>query len=130
MVVGTPGFLAPELVSDRRSFDGRADIYALGCVAFWLLTGHPPFEGPDAMSVLMQHSSAAPLAPSARSEQTIPADLDALVLECLSKDMAGRPSSADALWQRLDTLSVGRAWDPRQARTWWQLHEPDLVAHS
>jgi serine/threonine-protein kinase len=130
MVVGTPGFLAPELVSDRRSFDGRADIYALGCVAFWLLTGHPPFEGPDAMSVLMQHSSTAPLAPSARSEQTIPADLDALVLACLSKDMARRPSSADALWQRLDTLSVGRDWDPRRARTWWELHEPDLVGHN
>ena len=56
MVLGTPAFLAPELVSGQGSFDGRADIYALGCVAFWLLTGRPPFEADDAMSLLMHHS--------------------------------------------------------------------------
>ena len=74
MVLGTPAFLAPELVSGQGSFDGRADIYALGCVAFWLLTGRPPFEAGDAMSLLMHHSKTTPLPPSTLSEEAIPAD--------------------------------------------------------
>ena len=86
MVLGTPAFLAPELVSGQGSFDGRADIYALGCVAFWLLTGRPPFEAGDTMSLLMHHSKTTPSPPSAIAEEAIPADLDALVLECLSKE--------------------------------------------
>jgi DNA-binding NtrC family response regulator len=127
MVLGTPAFLAPELISGR-SFDQRADIYSLGCVAFWLLTGRPPFEGSDAMAVLMQHANTAPLPPSSVSEVSIPAAVDAVVLECLSKDTALRPSTADALWQRLDKLSVDAGWGQQRARTWWELHEPELIS--
>jgi len=128
MVLGTPAFLAPELISGVRSFDGRADIYSLGCVAFWLLTGRPPFEGSDAMAVLMQHSNVAPLPPSTVSEVTIPAAMDALVLECLSKDTSLRPPTADVLWQRLDKLSVHAGWDQQRARRWWELHEPEMIS--
>ena len=103
MVLGTPAFLAPELVSGQGSFDGRADIYALGCVAFWLLTGRPPFEAGDAMSLLMHHSKTTPSPPSAISEEAIPADLDALVLECLSKEPSRRPASADVCWASAST---------------------------
>ena len=127
VVLGTPAFLAPELVSGQGSFDGRADIYALGCVAFWLLTGRPPFEAGDMMSLLMHHSKTTPSPPSAIAEEAIPADLDALVLECLSKEPFRRPASADLLGERLDTLSIASHWDQRHARAWWRRHEPELI---
>jgi serine/threonine protein kinase len=125
--LGTPAFLAPELASGQGSFDGRADIYALGCVAFWLLTGRPPFEAGDTMSLLMQHSNTTPLPPSKLSEEAIFADMDALVLECLSKDPVLRPATADVLGQRLDMLSVASSWDQQRARAWWEQHEPELI---
>jgi serine/threonine protein kinase len=129
MILGTPAFLAPELVS-MQTFDGRADIYALGCVAFWLLTGRPPFEADDAMSILMHHAQTAPCAPSTMSEEPIPAQIDALVLECLEKDPARRPASVDMLWERLDRVPLTREWNQRHARLWWEMHEPELVGSS
>jgi DNA-binding NtrC family response regulator len=127
MVLGTPAFLAPELVSGKASFDGRADIYALGCVAFWLLTGRPPFEAGDVMSLLMHHSNTPPSPPSTFSEEPMPAELDALVLECLAKEPALRPDSADSLRERLDSIPVATRWDERRARAWWELHEPEPI---
>ncbi|HET9195958.1 MAG TPA: response regulator [Vicinamibacterales bacterium] len=126
LLLGTPAYLAPELVA-QEPFDGRVDIYSLGCVAFWLLTGRPPFEGADAISVLMQHSSAAPLAPSEVSEKPVPKDLDALVVECLSKDPRQRPADAERLASRLDSLSVAGWWTQQKARAWWASHEPELL---
>ena len=126
MILGTPAFLAPELVSSP-SFDGRADIYALGCVAFWLLTGRPPFEADDAMSILMHHSQTAAPAPSTMSEEPIPAQMDAIVLECLEKDPGRRPPSADALLDRLDRVPLPSQWHQRRARIWWEMHEPELI---
>jgi serine/threonine protein kinase len=96
-------------------------------VAFWLLTGRPPFDAADAMSLLAQHSTLEPPAPSTLAPAPIVADLDALVLECLSKDPADRPASADILAERLDGLPVQPAWSPRRAREWWRQHEPGLV---
>jgi DNA-binding NtrC family response regulator len=126
-VLGTPAFLAPELAT-AHAFDGRADIYALGCVAFWLLTGRPPFEASDAMSILVHHARTTPSAPSAVSEESIPPEMDALVLECLAKDPKRRPASADALWERLDRVPRTEEWSQRRARTWWEMHEPELIS--
>ena len=126
LLLGTPAYLAPELVGQGQ-FDGRVDIYSLGCVAFWLLTGRPPFEGADAMAVLMQHSSAMPSPPSEVSERPIPKDLDALVVECLSKDPRDRPADAERLASRLDGLSVAGWWTQQKARAWWAIHEPELL---
>ena len=126
LVLGTPAYLAPELVG-HGMFDGRVDIYSLGCVAYWLLTGRPPFEGADAMAVLIQHSSATPLAPSEVSEKPVPKDLDALIVECLSKDPRDRPADAERLANRLDKLSVANWWTPQKARAWWAVHEPELL---
>ena len=126
LLLGTPAYLAPELVS-QGTFDGRVDIYSLGCVAYWLLTGRPPFEGSDAMAVLLQHSNAMPLALSEVSERPVPQDLDALVVECLSKDPRDRPADAERLAIRLDNLSVAGWWTQQKARGWWALHEPELL---
>jgi serine/threonine-protein kinase len=126
VVLGTPAFLAPELVSSRATFDARADLYALGCVAYWLLTGRPPFEAADAVSLLMHHANTAALPPSSMSEQPISAEVDALVLECLAKDPSRRPASAEVLRDRLDALSIASRWDQRRARAWWELHDPSI----
>ena len=126
MILGTPAFLAPELVA-TQTFDGRADIYALGCVAFWLLTGRTPFEGDDAMAILLQHAQAAAPAPSTMSEEPVPQQLDELVLDCLQKDPVRRPATADALWERLEAVPLAREWTQRKARLWWEMHEPELV---
>ena len=128
-MLGTPAFLAPELVSGQGTFDGRADIYALGCVAFCLLTGQPPFQADDAISLLVQHSKSMPIPPSKVAEEAIPPELDALILECLSKEPALRPANADALKQRLDKIPCVNKWDQTRARAWWQLHAPDLVEY-
>ncbi len=127
MILGTPAFLAPELVSSP-TFDGRADIYALGCVAFWLLTGRPPFEANDAVSVLLHHAQTAPSPPSTMCEEIIPPQMDELILECLAKDPSRRPASAEALWERLDRVRVAAEWNQRRARAWWEMHEPELIA--
>jgi DNA-binding NtrC family response regulator len=121
-ILGTPAFLAPEIVSGRESFDARADLYALGCVAYWLLTGHPPFEGKDALAVLMHHASTPPAPPSSRRPGAVSVAMDALVLECLAKDPGSRPSNADVLRERLEQLPLATPWDQRRAREWWNEH--------
>jgi len=126
-VLGTPAFLAPELAVGDVVFDGRADIYALGCVGFWLLTGHPPFEANDALSMLMHHSKTEPSPPSALAEEPVPAALDRVILGCLSKDPADRPANADVLWEQLHEIRLADPWDRHKARSWWEQHAPELV---
>jgi DNA-binding NtrC family response regulator len=125
MVLGTPAYLAPELLGGAGSFDHRVDLYALGCVAYWLLTGRTPFDTRDTMT-LLQHSTTTPPAPSQISSAGVSPEMDALILECLSKDPSGRPATADVLWERLDRLPSMVPWDHRQARRWWDQHEPDV----
>jgi DNA-binding NtrC family response regulator len=127
MVLGTPAYLAPELLGGTGSFDHRVDLYALGCVAYWLLTGHTPFEARDTMTLLQHHSTTTPTAPSQLSTADISPEMDALVLECLSKEPSGRPANADVLWERLDRLSIVLPWGHRHAREWWEQHEPDVA---
>jgi CHASE1-domain containing sensor protein len=115
--VGTPLYLAPELVANR-SIDARADLYAVGAVAYFLLTGTPVFTGKTTVEVCAKHLSLAPESPSVRLGHPIPADLEALILECLQKDPAHRPASAAALVERLRKLNVV-AWEASQALVWW-----------
>jgi serine/threonine-protein kinase len=79
------------------------------------------------MSLLTHHSKTAPLPPSTLCEDAVPADLDALVIDCLAKAPTHRPASADLLWERLDNIRTDRQWDQRRAKNWWELHEPDLL---
>jgi DNA-binding NtrC family response regulator len=130
VLLGTPAFLAPELVSSQGVFDLRADIYSLGCVGFWLLTGRPPFEAPDAWSLLKHHAETPPVAPSTIAASPVPFEMDALVLDCLAKDPALRPASADVLLDRLERIPLAAAWDQRRAREWWERHQPDVGEHA
>ncbi len=123
-VGGTPAFMAPEHITGQGPIDGRADIYGLGCVAYWLLTGHLVFEGASATDVMMQHVEAAAPPPSARSEMPVPAAMDAIVLSCLEKNPSRRPQTADELAARLRREHLLDGWTPDQAAHWWRLHRP------
>jgi eukaryotic-like serine/threonine-protein kinase len=122
-VHGTPAFIAPEQAVGA-ALDGRADIYATGCVAYWLLTGQYVFTADTSMGYLLQHAQAQPTPPSARMNRPIPAALDQLVLACLAKDPAKRPQSARELSSRLGELECAGAWTQDRAREWWTTHQP------
>jgi eukaryotic-like serine/threonine-protein kinase len=124
-VSGTPGFIAPEVVLGAKS-DHRVDIYALGCVAYWLLTGRLVFEGPGAIKVMSDHVHTVPPPPSSRCTAQVPAELDGLILECLEKDPEKRPSSVSALQARLQELPTSTPWTRDRAERWWSEHAPGL----
>jgi serine/threonine-protein kinase len=120
---GTPGYMPPE-VAVGADIDGRADIYALGCVAYWLLTGELVFEGRTAMQMVVDHVKTAPVPPSRRARQAIPADLERIVLRCLEKEPSARPASVAELSRELAGLGLHEQWSEDRAREWWRTHEP------
>jgi serine/threonine-protein kinase len=119
---GTPGFMAPEIALGVDRVDGRADLYALGCVAYWLLTGRLVFEGGSPMQSVLDHVRTAPEPPSARAAQPIPVGLERLVMQCLEKDPARRPASAAALARAIAALGLDAGWTDGMAREWWSAH--------
>ena len=123
VIQGTPAFIAPEQAMGG-AVDGRADIYSVGCVAYWLLTGQYVFTGATPIGLLMQHIQAEPTPPSARTERPIPRPLEELVLSCLAKDPASRPGSARELARRLAELDGAGGWSQEQASEWWAANRP------
>jgi serine/threonine-protein kinase len=97
LAIGTPAYMAPEMVSGEGELDGRTDLYSLGCVAYYLLTGELVFAGETAVQTALLHVSQPPVPPSQRTGNPIPAELERLVLGCLAKDPADRPQSASEL---------------------------------
>jgi serine/threonine protein kinase len=125
---GTPAYMAPEAILGEIDVDRRADVYALGCVAYYLLTGQLVFEADTSMKMLLQHVHAQPVPPSQRTELPIPREIDELVLACLQKDPKMRPQSAGELFRMAQQCHVGGAtWSPEQAQTWWERHLPELT---
>ena len=118
---GTPAFMAPEQAMGP-DLDGRADIYATGCVAYWLLTGQFVFTAETPMALVLKHAQTPPPPPSTRTSVPIPAALDALVLSCLAKEPADRPQSARELSVRLGEIEGADAWTQERAREWWARH--------
>jgi serine/threonine-protein kinase len=124
---GTPAYMAPEIILGESDVDRRADVYALGCVAYFLLTGQLVFEADTPMKMLMQHVQARPLPPSQRTELRIPPELDAIVLACLEKDPNRRPQHAEALLEIACGCTTCEGWTQRRARTWWETHLPEMT---
>ncbi|MCA9726290.1 MAG: serine/threonine-protein kinase [Candidatus Eisenbacteria bacterium] len=125
MVGGTPAYLAPEAATRSDSVDGRADLYALGCVAYWLLTAHILFERETAMATVLAHVNDDPVPPSLLCETPIPSRLEQLVLACLAKKPADRPASAAELSRLLEAVGIDESWDQGDAERWWNAHRPE-----
>jgi serine/threonine-protein kinase len=121
---GTPAYMAPEMALGKADIDGRADLYALGCVAYYLLTGQQVFTGETPVATILQHVRETPAPPSSRTEIAIPAGLEALILSCLAKNPADRPSCASELSARLSASVPGDPWTRHDAREWWESHHP------
>ena len=122
VIMGTPAYMAPEMALGE-DVDARADLYALGCVAYYLLTGEQVFTGETPLKVITQHLQAVPVPPSARTELPIPAALEQLVLACLAKKPEDRPQTARQLAQSLDAIE-GLTWGDEEAGHWWSTHHP------
>jgi serine/threonine-protein kinase len=125
IVRGTPSYIAPEQALGAALIDSRADIYALGCVAYFLLTGEPVFSGETPLAIAVHHVQTVPAPPSAKSEEPVPPALDRLVMECLAKDPADRPRSARELSRRLRQIAIQTPWTEERARAWWEMHRPE-----
>jgi len=123
---GTPAYIAPEMVRGDRVADHRVDIYTLGCVGYWLLTGRLVFQAPNAIQLMYQHANATPVPPSQLSELEIPAELDSVILACLAKYPEERPQSAAELSRRL-LAAIPAVWSEEQAQRWWDRHHPEFA---
>ncbi|HEY7513869.1 MAG TPA: serine/threonine-protein kinase, partial [Vicinamibacteria bacterium] len=128
VITGTPAFLAPEVALGRRDLDERVDIYGLGCVAYWLLTGKRVFEGATPMEMVLNHVKTPPVPPSQRVTTPIPASLEGLVLSCLAKEPEARPPSAEWLADELVQCQTARPWTPSRARQWWEENAAALAS--
>ncbi len=117
-LVGTPLYLAPEAIRSPAA-DARADLYSVGAVAYFLLTGHHVFEGGTVIEICGHHLHTPPTPPSERLGRPLPDALEAWVLACLEKDPARRPPSASGAAARLARCGLSGDWTPEQARTWW-----------
>lgn len=125
--LGTPAFMAPEMAQAREELiDGRTDLYSLGCVAYWLLTGQPVFPEKTPMAVILKHVSESPARPSERTENPIPEDLEAVVMQCLEKSPERRPAGALTMREQLSQVA-GSEWTASEAEAWWQTHQPSLA---
>lgn len=105
----------------------RADVYAIGCVAFYLLTGTRVFQDGTQMQALIDHVHATPVAPSARLRGNLPREVDDLVLSCLRKHPADRPHDAGELLATIRQCQLSRGWSNDHARAWWTARLPELA---
>lgn len=118
-ITGTPLYLPPESISDSEAADARSDLYSLGGVAYYLLTGHAVFESGSVMDIIRQHVEATPLPPSQRTRQSIDPELERLILQCLAKLPSQRPQSAAELAAALAKCQPTRPWNSDDAAAWW-----------
>ncbi|MEM1416833.1 MAG: serine/threonine-protein kinase [Myxococcota bacterium] len=125
-LTGTPLYLAPECIRETDAASPLSDLYSLGAVGFFLLTGTHVFTGANVVDICGHHLHTPPERPSDRLGRALPEGLDALVLRCLAKDPAERPESAQALLEALRALDVD-PWSDADAERWWAAHEDAMA---
>ena len=128
VVFGTPGFIPPETLRDPAIFDARGDIYALGVVAYELITGHCIFERTTVYETCRKHMEVDPIRPSVRLGRPVPPTLEAVVMACLAKDPSARPQTIVALGDLLDSCEDVGPWTKAEAREWWVTHAAQIAA--
>ena len=127
VVSGSPQTIAPEHLDKEMECDGRADLYSLACVAFYMLTRKNVFDGKGVRELLIQHLNDPPRRPSEEAGRHIPRELDDLILWCLAKNPDDRPASAEVLWHELDKIKFEHPWTQDRARQWWLDCHPQVV---
>jgi hypothetical protein len=125
-ITGTPLYIAPETVTAPETVDARTDLYALGAVGYWLLTGTHVFGGRSILEVCGHHLHSIPEPPSSRLGAPVASDLETVILACLAKRPEDRPASAHVLRERLRTCAAAGRWTNARAARWWALHRHDL----
>jgi predicted Ser/Thr protein kinase len=120
VLTGTPLYMSPETMTSPDSADPRSDLYAVGAVGYFLLTGKPVFDGASVFEIIGHHLHTPPVPPSQRVTHAVPADLEALILKCLRKSPAERPPHARALRDELRRSSAAEAWTSEDAAAWWR----------
>ncbi len=130
VTTGTPAFMAPEMALGETEIDLRADIYALGCVGYWLLTGRLVFEAETSMKMMIQHIQSEPVPPSRLTELEIPPELDRVLLACLAKKPADRPADMRELAELLEAVPLPSPWTRARSEEWWERHLPSAAPAS
>jgi serine/threonine-protein kinase len=125
-ITGTPLYMAPETITSPDALDARTDLYALGAVGYWLLTGTHVFRGNTTMEVLAHHLHTVPDRPSVRLNAPVESDLEKVLMACLAKRPEDRPASAHALRELLRSCAAARRWTAIRAAQWWQAHRHQL----
>jgi serine/threonine-protein kinase len=118
-ILGSPPYMAPEQASGKETLDARTDIYSLGGLAYFLLTGRAPFPRETAMEMLMAHVYE-PVTPLTELRPEVPEDLQRVVLKCLEKKPERRFQDADSLEQALAQCRAADPWDRHRAAAWWR----------
>ena len=118
-VTGSPLYMSPEQATGDTEPDARSDIYSLGAVAYYLLTGRPPFNDERPLKVLIAHAREDVIPPS-RIDSDIPSDLEYVVMRCLSKDPRDRYQTTAALARALADCKSASLWTRQRAHDWWQ----------
>ena len=122
MTSGTPAFMPPEIALAKADVDARADIYALGCVGYWLATGQYVFASSSPVEMVVDHVKSAPPAPSTRTELPIPTQFDDVILRTLAKDPQMRFQSMREFAAALCEVPLQGEWTDARAAEWWRLH--------
>lgn len=124
VVFGTPKYMSPEALYRSDAVDARSDLYSLGALGYFLLTGRPPFEAETLPALIERQNAGPPSRPSQIIGMPVAPELETLVLGCLSKEQSGRPASASALEEALAQCAPANPWTREQAVEWWQKHLP------
>jgi tRNA A-37 threonylcarbamoyl transferase component Bud32 len=122
LIIGTPVFMAPEALQDSTLSDARSDLYSLGALGYYLLTGQHAFDGETILEICQKRLREAPVPPSARLGRPLCAHLEALILRCLEKEPADRPQSAPDLIALLAAGPHAAQWTLEQRAAWWSAH--------
>src|SRR5260221_5651295 len=123
-ILGTPVYMAPERLRNPADVDGRADIYAVGAVGFYMLTGQRLFEGSDDLGITTKVLNEAPPSLSTASPQPIPVELDLIIASCVEKKREDRPQRVTDLLEAFDALAAEHRWTQAEAEAWWTTHAP------
>ncbi len=127
-LTGTPLYMSPEAIEFPNSVDARSDIYALGAVGYFLLTGLPVFEAGSVVELCQMHLDKSPAPPSQHVETKIPQELENALLACLEKSRAKRPQTARDLAALISRCAEANTWSIEDSDAWWGRHERGVSA--